>query len=212
MVRQSRMNAHWNTLWLMWLLVFAFIGNAHAHSSLSMNLSPSHSAPALSTTILLEVFVDFYCPHCHDFHKDVLPQLQQEFGAMLEIREIAFPVVQGQTQEAFDLYEAAKAEGKGPTIASVIFRVLQEERKSLRNPQVRSAILQEVGLDPERIESHIRSGKAAKGLERGMSQAAQYGITFIPVAVVDRAYVLLDTSAKSISEAIHSVLHERAKP
>ena len=89
--------------------------------------------------VLLE-FADFYCPHCHMFDSQVGSQLQKEFGDRLEIQMIGFPVMRGKLPTAFEMYEQAKAMGKGSEMKAVLFRSIHQDKIHIFDRSLRSQI------------------------------------------------------------------------
>src|SRR5215216_1876634 len=72
-------------------------------------------------------FADFYCPHCHLFEQSVVPLLEEKFGSRIDITMVGFPVIPGKLPTAFEMYEQAKAMGKGPQMKRVLFRTIHKE-------------------------------------------------------------------------------------
>ena len=98
---------------------------------------------ALGKTIVhMEVFFDFHCGHCHQFVTTVLPQLEREIGKALQIQYVGFPVVENQSSLAFELYEAARIEGKGEEMVQALFGMLQDDHQAITEPDVQEMIFQ----------------------------------------------------------------------
>jgi len=164
---------------------------------------PSTHAPG---KVKMEVFVDFYCPHCHHFEAAVLPELQKEFGSKLEVMEIGFPVIRDRPRLPFELYEAARAERKGAAMAKALFRALQDEGKDIRDPAVEAGLIKEVGLDPGALKKRLASGEPKRALEAGIAQGERDGVRFTPTVLLD-GYVLAEvTTAENLKPLIRKLL------
>ena len=118
--------------------------------------------------VKLVEFADFYCPHCHHFDGEAVPMLEKEFGSALEVVMVGFPVIRGKLPTPFDMYEQAKAMGKGNEMKKVLFRTIHRDRISgVLDRMLRESLIKEVGLDPKAFEEGMASGKPAKAFEDG---------------------------------------------
>ncbi len=156
--------------------------------------------------VKLEVFVDFYCPHCHHFEATVLPELRREFGSKLEVTGIGYPIIRNKPRTPFELYEAARAEGKGDAMAKVLFRVLQDERLDVREAPVATRTLKEAGLDPGAITKRLISGEAKRSLDEGIARADRYGVRVTPTVLLDGHVLAENTTAANLRQLIRRLL------
>jgi len=141
--------------------------------------------------VQMEIFVDFYCPHCHRFETEVLPILTREFGTKLEVKEVGFPVIRNKPRLPFELYEAARGEGRGDAMARILFRVLQEEHLDILDPSVEKRVIIEAGMKPEVMQKWLAFGEPRRSLEEGISRGHRYGVESTPTVVLD-GYVLTE--------------------
>lgn len=194
--------------WLGTLGVLCFLVGASgaASSELQSHRLLKEPSTHASGKVKMEVFVDFYCPHCHHFEATVLPELRREFGAKLEVTAIGFPIMRGKPRTPFDLYEAARAEGKGEAMAKVLFRVLQDERLDVREAAVATRVLKEAGLDPGAISKRLISGEAKRSVEGGIARADRYGVRVTPTALLDGHVLAEDTTAANLRQLIRRLL------
>jgi thiol:disulfide interchange protein DsbA len=156
--------------------------------------------------VRMEIFVDFYCPHCHHFESMVLPELKREFGDKLEVSNVGFPVIRNKPSMPFELYEAARGEGRGDIMAGVLFRVLQDERLNILDPSVEDKVIQEAGMNPEVMKNQIASGEPKRKLEEGVSRANRYGVHSTPTVLLD-GYVLSDVpTAENLRPLVQKLL------
>jgi len=143
-------------------------------------------------TVKMEVFVDFYCPHCHRFETSVLPVLMKEYGDKLEVTEIGLPVIRNKPMLPFEFHEAAVAMGKGPEMARALFHVLQDENGDIEIPEVRIRIAREAGVDPDELKKRLLTGVPKRDIDKNIERAARDGVNGTPTAILD-GYVLTDT-------------------
>lgn len=166
-----------------------------------MAFPPSH--------VRLEVFFDFYCRHCGTFIVTVLPRLKNQFGKALQVQYVGFPVVEDQSPLAFELYEAARIEGKGEEMVQALFGMLQDDHQAITQPDVQEKIFQQLGLNPRHIAEHLSSGLALKNMQHGIERATHLGLSFTPVVVVEGTYLVIDTSARNLGAVIQRAMRKK---
>ncbi|HUK55048.1 MAG TPA: thioredoxin domain-containing protein [Nitrospiria bacterium] len=167
-----------------------------------LNEPSAHSAGK----VRMEIFVDFYCPHCHHFEATVLPELKREFGDKLEVINVGFPVIRNQPSMPFELYEAAREEGRGNVMAGVLFRVLQDERLNILDPSVEEKVIQEAGVNPDAMKKRLASGGPKRKLEEGVSRGNRYGVNSTPTVLLD-GYVLSEVpTAENLRPLVQKLL------
>ena len=131
-------------------------------------------------------FADFYCPHCHHFEETGLPLLVKEFGNKLEITMVGFPVIRGKLPTAFDMYEQAKAMGKGNEMRTVLFRTIHKDKiDGVLDRSIREVLIREVGLDPKAFEEGMTSGKPARAVEDGRRWGERIQVSSTPSILLD---------------------------
>jgi thiol:disulfide interchange protein DsbA len=131
-------------------------------------------------------FADFYCPHCHHFEETGLPLLVKEFGNRLEVTMVGFPVIRGKLPTAFDMYEQAKAMGKGNEMRAVLFRTIHKDKiDGVLDRSIRSLLIKEVGLDVAAFEAGLESGKPAKTFEDGRRWGERIKVSSTPSLLLD---------------------------
>jgi len=165
---------------------------------------------ALAKAIVhMEVFFDFHCGHCHELVTTVLPQLTYEFGKSLQIQYVGFPVVENQSPLAFELYEAARIEGKGEAMVHALFRILHDTHQPITRHEVQEKLFQEVGLNSQDMAEHLASGLAQRRVQTGIQRAQHLGLTFTPAVVVDGAFLVIDTSVKNLGGVIQQAMRKK---
>ena len=157
--------------------------------------------------ILLE-FADFYCPHCHMFEQVVVTKLEKEFGDKLETRMVGFPVIRGKLPTAFEMYEQARAMGKGNKMKIVLFRYIHTDKVDVFDKPIRALIVKEVGLDPEKFEEGLASGKPFRALEEGKAWGERIGVTHTPTVVLDGNIRVANLTEENLKVVIKSILEK----
>jgi thiol:disulfide interchange protein DsbA len=135
--------------------------------------------------VKLTEFADFYCPHCHAFEQALVPFLEKEFGGKVEVNMVGYPVIAGKLPTAFEMYEQAKAMGKGAEMKKVLFRTIHQDRLHILDKVIRETLVKEVGLDPVAFEAGLASGKPAQAFEAGRKWGERVKVQSTPTVVLD---------------------------
>ena len=156
--------------------------------------------------VLLLEFADFYCPHCHLFERVVTSKLKKEFGERLEVRLIGFPVIRGKLPTAFEMYEQARAMGKGSEMKAVLFRAIHKEEIQVFDRGLRSLLLREVGLDAKAFEDGMASGKPYKALEKSIAWGKRIDLKHTPTVVLDGNLLVPNLDIDNLRTLINGIL------
>jgi thiol:disulfide interchange protein DsbA len=135
--------------------------------------------------VKLTEFADFYCPHCHAFEQALVPFIEKEFSGKVEVNLVGFPVIGGKLPTAFEMYEQARAMGKGVEMKKVLFRTIHKDRLHVLDKVIRETLVKEVGLDPVTFEAGLASGKPAEALEAGRKLGLRVNVQYTPTVVLD---------------------------
>jgi len=157
--------------------------------------------------VLLE-FADFYCPHCHMFDSQVGSTLKKEFGDRLEIQMIGFPVMRGKLPTAFEMYEQAKAMGKGPEMKAVLFRSIHKDKIHIFDRSLRSLLIREVKLNVKDFEAGMATGDPYKALGHGKKWGERIGVTHTPTIVLNGNIRVDNISIENLRTLIKGILKQ----
>jgi thiol:disulfide interchange protein DsbA len=135
--------------------------------------------------VKLTEFADFYCPHCHAFEQALVPFIEKEFSGKVEVDMVGFPVIDGKLPTAFEMYEQARAMGKGVEMKKVLFRAIHKDRLHVLDKVIRETLIREVGLDPSVFEAGLASGKPAEALHAGRKWGERVKVQSTPTVVLD---------------------------
>jgi thiol:disulfide interchange protein DsbA len=156
-------------------------------------------------------FADFYCPHCHMFEQTAIPILQKEFGDRVEVTFVGFPIMPGKLPTAFEMYEQAKAMGKGPEMKRALFRMIHTEHVQIFDRVIREAVAKEVGLDPVAFEAGVASGKPVRALEAGRKWGQRVNVQQTPTIVLDGNIKVEELTPDNLMTIIRSILESDNK-
>lgn len=159
-------------------------------------------------------FADFYCPHCHHFEETGVPMLLKEFGDKVDVTMVGFPVIQGKLPTAFDMYEQAKAMGKGNEMKAVLFRTIHKDKMSgVLDRSIRSLLIKEVGLDVAAFEAGLESGKPARAFEEGRRWGERIKVSSTPSILIDGNIKVdgVNMTPENVVMVIRSILENDAK-
>jgi thiol:disulfide interchange protein DsbA len=135
--------------------------------------------------VKLTEFADFYCPHCHAFEQALVPFIEKEFSGKVEVDMVGFPVIGGKLPTAFEMYEQARAMGKGVEMKKVLFRTIHKDRLHVLDKVIRETLIKEVGLNPAAFEAGLASGKPAEALHAGRKWGERVKVQSTPTVVLD---------------------------
>jgi thiol:disulfide interchange protein DsbA len=151
-------------------------------------------------------FADFYCLHCHRFEQEALPILEKEFGNRLEVTMVGFPVMPGKLPTAFEMYEQAKAMGKGNDMKRVLFRTIHRDKTHILDRTIREALIKEVGLDVAAFESGLASGKPLRALDAGKAWGERVKVQQTPTVLLDGNIKVEAIDPENLKTVIQSIL------
>ena len=156
--------------------------------------------------VQLVEFADFYCPHCHRFDQEGVPLLQKEFGKKLDVTMVGYPVMPGKLPTAFDMYEQAKAMGKGDEMKRVLFRIIHKDKIGIIDRTIRELLIREVGLDPAAFEAGLASAKPARAFEEGRKWGDRIKVQQTPTVLLDGNIKVEQIDPDNLKLVIQSIL------
>ena len=158
--------------------------------------------------VKLMEFADFYCPHCHAFEQALVPLIEKEFSGKVEVNMVGFPVIGGKLPTAFEMYEQARAMGKGVEMKKVLFRTIHKDRLHVLDKVIRETLIKEVGLDPVPFEAGLASGKPAEALQAGRKLGERVKVQSTPTVVLDGNIKVAgeDLNPENLKTVIASIL------
>ena len=156
--------------------------------------------------VQLVEFADFYCPHCHRFDEEGVPLLQKEFGKKLDVTMVGYPVMPGKLPTAFDMYEQAKAMGKGDEMKRVLFRTIHKDKIGIIDRTIRELLIREVGLDPAAFEEGLASAKPARAFEEGRKWGDRIKVQQTPTVLLDGNIKVEQIDPENLKVVIQSIL------
>ena len=156
--------------------------------------------------VQLVEFADFYCPHCHRFDQEGVPLLQKEFGKKLDVTMVGYPVMPGKLPTAFDMYEQAKAMGKGDEMKRVLFRIIHKDKIGIIDRTIRELLIREVGLDPAAFEAGLASAKPARAFEEGRKWGDRINVQQTPTVLLDGNIKVEQIDPDNLKLVIQSIL------
>ena len=112
---------------------------------------------------------------------------------------------------AFDMYEQAKAMGKGPEMKKVLFRAIHKDQLHVFDRMIRESLIKEVGLDPVAFEAGLASGRPAKAVEDGKKWGQRINVDHTPTVILDGNIKLESIDPDNVKTVIQSILAADAK-
>ncbi|HEU4870926.1 MAG TPA: thioredoxin domain-containing protein [Pyrinomonadaceae bacterium] len=178
----------------------AFLDRLRATSSLQVFLiAPESPVFSISTidqpslgnadaAVTIVVFTDYQCPTCASVHPE-LERLVKEFGDKVRLVARDFPL--DQHAKAFKAAEAAEAAREQGKYWEYI-RVLMQNQSALGVESLK-AYACEVGLDPDRFEAALDSGKFAPLVQLDIDDGIKLGLKGTPSLFINGRRVAATT-------------------
>ena len=95
------------------------------------------------------------------------------------------------TRLAHEATEYAREHGKGNEFHKVIFRLVYAEGKDISQWDVLRLAAEEVGLDPDELQSAVESQKYKANVAEQVQWAYQIGVSGVPTYVINNRYALV---------------------
>ena len=134
--------------------------------------------------IVIVEFSDFQCPFCERFYTETLPQIEENYiktgKAKLAYRHLPLVNLHPQAFKAAEASECANEQGKFWEYHDKIF-----ENQALLSDTIFSTWAGELGLDIEKFDECLSSGKYQDKVSKDMSDADSYGASGTPTFFVN---------------------------
>jgi predicted DsbA family dithiol-disulfide isomerase/CRISPR/Cas system CSM-associated protein Csm2 small subunit len=178
----------------------AFLDRLRASASLQVFLiTPESPVFSISTidqpslgnanaAVTIVVFTDYQCPSCAAIHPE-LERLVKDYGDKVRLVTRDFPLT--QHAEAFKAAEAAEAAREQGKYWEYI-HVLMQNQSALGMESLKTYAC-EVGLDPERFDTAIDSGKFAELVQRDIEDGIKLGLKGTPSLFINGRLVAATT-------------------
>lgn len=156
--------------------------------------------------VTLTVFEDFACPHCRDYHLEVLPTIWAEYVETEQIRyehrDLPIPVSQ-----RWSWWVASAARGVQDTVGDAAFFEFAStafERQSDYSMSMLAEAATSVDADPCAIQNDAANEVYRPVLEADRSLGQEVGVDGAPETIVNGEFV--DSNVEAIGAAIESNL------
>jgi protein-disulfide isomerase len=177
--------------------VESITGNVIAHPNLAENLVEKKIEPTINlkigndpvkgdknAPITIIEFSDFECPFCSRFNLQTLPQIEKEYistgKVKLIFRNFPLTMMHPNAQIAAEAAECAHEQGKFWEFHDKIFN--NQQLLSLENLKRWAG---EVGLNTNKFNQCLDSGKMAKEVQKDLSEGLEYGVTGTPAFFIN---------------------------
>lgn len=152
--------------------------------NISLDDDPIRGNPDAKISII--EFSDFQCPFCAKFHKETLPQIEQNYISTGKVNFVYrdFPIqsIHPNAIPAALASECADDQGKFWEMHDMIFKT-QRDWQGLEISQSVSLFKQyasKIGLDSKEFDSCVDSGKYLEEIKNDLDDGRNYGVTGTP--------------------------------
>lgn len=135
--------------------------------------------------ILIVEFSDFQCPFCGRFFTSVLPDLKTNYvdkgKATIVYRHFPLSSIHPMAQKSAEAFECAKEQGKAKEMHDKIFS--NQQLLSVANLKQWA---QELGLDADKFNTCLDSGKTANKINNDLNAGLQLGVQGTPTIFIGK--------------------------
>ena len=164
---------------------------------------PSKGNNAAAVTIV--EFTDFQCPSCRNAHP-VIERLLTEYAGRLKVVVRDFPLPNhAHAFKAAEAAEAAREQGKYWEYIAILF----ENQTALEVDKLKAYATQ-VGLDRQKFDAALDSGRFSDAVRRDLSEATRLGVNATPTFFVNGRKAS-DISYESLKASIEAALKTAAR-
>ena len=163
-----------------------------------------YRGPDDAPVTLLE-FTDYECPFCAQHFRQTYPSLLSEYEGKLKyvIRNFPLSSIHPQAQRAAEAAECAEEQGRFWEYHDLLF-----QRAPALGMEHLTAYAAEVGLDAERFEDCLESGRKADVVAADFQDGLSYGVSGTPTFFINGRGVSGTLSLEEFESYIDAALDE----
>jgi len=151
--------------------------------------------PVQQGIVPIASFSDYYCPYCRVL-TEKLAEIESEANGKVRIRWHELPLLGAASRDAARAALAADMQGAYAQFHRRLMRA-----RFAATPSFLEAVARDIGLDPERLMSDMKSEDVERRLETTMALADLFGFIGTPALVIGRT-VVVGSISKSQLEAL----------
>ncbi len=163
-----------------------------------------YRGPDDAPVTLLE-FTDYECPFCAQHFRQTYPGLLSEYEGKLKyvIRNFPLSNIHPQAQRAAEAAECAEEQGRFWEYRDLLF-----QRSPALSMEHLTAYAADVGLDTERFEDCLQSGRKADVVAEDFEDGLSYGVSGTPTFFINGRRVVGTLSMDEFESYIDAALDE----
>ncbi len=180
-------------------------GQADGEATLGVPARGDEDAP-----VTMVEYADFQCPFCGKFARDVEPELIEGYveGGTLKIEWRDFPYLGQESVNAALAARAAQEQGKFWEYHDALYRNQGSLNSGTFSDEKLVALAEGVGLDAERFESDLTSGKYEQSVSQDLQEGQGLGISGTPTFFVNEKPLVGAQPIEAFEEAIEEAARE----
>ena len=156
-------------------------------------------------SVRLTVFEDFLCPACYQTVIQIIPRLQEKYGARLSVQFLGYPFVHPSSAIPARAYILAEEFGLRKEMQQALFRVQFEEQLDITSQDGLARVAYSIGLDPELLFARLDNKGGEDEVKQILALGKSYRIDAVPGLVFDgwiRANAISQTNLEMIIDGI----------
>lgn len=158
-------------------------------------------------------YADFQCPFCGKYTRDVEPELIERYVASgtLKIEWRDFPYLGQESVNAALAARAAHEQDKFWEYHDALYRDQGSLNSGNFSDDKLVALAEEAGLDAERFESDLTSGKYERAISQDLQEGQRLGISGTPTFFINDRMLVGTQPIEAFEVAIEEALQEEAE-
>ena len=196
--------------YLIIILLFIFIIFTKSHASENSINSDEISIGPNTATVKIKIFSSFTCPHCANFHFNIIPEIKKHYlnSGNVQLIFIDFPLDQAafnaskilhcsDKKKQIDLMDKIYENQRTWTDASTINEINENLKKIAKNLGISSSQFDKCLLD-EKISDKILNGR--------INGSEKYSINSTPTIVINEKKLEGPITFKNIKKKIEKII------
>jgi len=164
---------------------------------------------ATADCVRVMIFEDFLCPACYHTATDLIPSLQEKYGARLEVRFFAYPFIHPDSRIPARAYAIAQEMGLGEQMQQALFHAHFEEEVDTTSREGLAKVADSIGLAPELFLSRLDSDGGTAAVEHNLTQGNSYHLEAVPGIIFDGWIKATELSQDNMEKIINGLLEKK---
>lgn len=147
-------------------------------------------------------FFSFFCGHCYNFSKAVVPQIKRTLPDGVKFRQEHVEFIGNTGKEMSRAFAIAEQLNVADTVDKALFKAIHEDNKTFNNMDDIKKIFIANGVTSKEFDAVANSFLVNSQVDKMRRDVENSGIEGVPSLVVDGKYLVLTDHIKSYQEML----------